>query len=189
MAKTAQFLNDRRTALVWKECKDNRETAIMSLSIRAGLRAKEIAALTWGAIDFESGVLHLSETKGNEFRRVPMSAKLIEALKAYRADLPENKTAPPALLFMNTHTRGHKAWSANACAKWISDFYQRRLGWQRFTSHSGRRTFITNAARKVSLVGGSLRDVQHLAGHGSLQTTQRYIEMDEDAQRKLVDLI
>jgi site-specific recombinase XerD len=34
-----------------------------------------------------------------------------------------------------------------------------------------------------------LRDVQQLAGHASLSTTQRYIEGDSEAKRKLVDLI
>lgn len=57
------------------------------------------------------------------------------------------------------------------------------------SSHSGRRTFITNAARKISMVGGSIRDVQILAGHSSLQTTQRYIESDSDARRRVVDLV
>ncbi len=57
------------------------------------------------------------------------------------------------------------------------------------SSHSGRRTFITNAAKKISTVGGSLRDVQWLAGHSSLQTTQRYIDGDSDARRKVVDLV
>jgi site-specific recombinase XerD len=37
--------------------------------------------------------------------------------------------------------------------------------------------------------GGSLRDVQLLAGHRSIQTTQRYIDGDSDAQRKLVAMI
>ena len=57
------------------------------------------------------------------------------------------------------------------------------------SSHSGRRTFITRAARLVHEAGGSLRDVQLLAGHRSIQTTQRYIDGDTDAQRKLVSMI
>jgi integrase len=57
------------------------------------------------------------------------------------------------------------------------------------SSHSGRRTFITRAARRVSEVGGSVRDVQQLAGHVSLQTTQHYIEGDTEAKRKLVQLV
>ena len=57
------------------------------------------------------------------------------------------------------------------------------------SSHSGRRTFITRATRKLSQAGGSLRDVQQLAGHASLQTTQRYVEGSSDAKRKLVALI
>jgi hypothetical protein len=57
------------------------------------------------------------------------------------------------------------------------------------SSHSGRRTFITRASGKISEVGGSLRDIQQLAGNASLQTTARYIEGDRDAQRKVVALI
>ena len=65
----------------------------------------------------------------------------------------------------------------------------RRAALNGCSSHSGRRTFITNAARKISTVGGSLRDVQILAGHSALGTTQRYIEADAAAQRKIVDMV
>jgi integrase/recombinase XerD len=63
------------------------------------------------------------------------------------------------------------------------------LGVQGASSHSGRRTFITSAARKIVEAGGSLRDVQELAGHASLGTTQRYIEGDSAAKRKVIGLI
>jgi integrase/recombinase XerD len=55
------------------------------------------------------------------------------------------------------------------------------------SSQSGRRTFITNAALKISTVGGSLRDVE-LAGYANLRTTQRYIDANLDAQVKVVAL-
>jgi integrase/recombinase XerD len=63
------------------------------------------------------------------------------------------------------------------------------LGFDGCSSHSGRRTFITNAARRISSVGGSIKDVQMLARHSSLAMTQRYIEADIDAQKRVVQLI
>jgi integrase/recombinase XerD len=67
--------------------------------------------------------------------------------------------------------------------------WYRHLGFVGCSSHSGRRTFITNAARKISTVGGSLRDVQVLAGHTNLRTTQRYIDANPEAQVRVVELI
>ena len=67
---------------------------------------------------------------------------------------------------------------------WFSRAYE-ALGFDGCSSHSGRRTFITRAARVVHKAGGSLRDVQLLAGHRSIQTTQRYIDGDSDAHRFL----
>ena len=79
-------------------------------------------------------------------------------------------------------------YSANALVVW---FYERfkELGFDGASSHSGRRTFITAAAKKIVEAGGSLRDVQQLAGHASLATTQRYIEGDAAAKRRVIDLL
>jgi integrase len=79
--------------------------------------------------------------------------------------------------------------TANGVAAWFRDLYVRRLGWTGYSSHSGRRTFATQAARKATTVGGSLRDVQDLLGHASLSTTQRYLEPSSEAKRKLVELV
>ena len=72
----------------------------------------------------------------------------------------------------------------NTMRDWYAD-----LGFIGASSHSGRRTFITNAAKQVFKAGGSLRDLQELAGHKSIAMTQRYIEGDSDAKRRLVNLI
>ena len=75
--------------------------------------------------------------------------------------------------------------SAQSVTNWFFTLYK-RLGYEGCSSHSGRRTAITRWSRKISSVGGSLRDVQSLARHSPLQMTQRYIEVSEDAMKKVV---
>jgi integrase len=75
--------------------------------------------------------------------------------------------------------------SAQSVTNWFFSLYK-RLGHEGCSSHSGRRTAITSWSRKISSVGGSLRDVQSLARHSSLQMSQRYIEVSEDAMKKVV---
>jgi integrase len=65
----------------------------------------------------------------------------------------------------------------------------RELGLKGASSHSGRRTYITRLAKRVVEAGGSLRDVQQLAGHSSLSTTQRYIEGSSEAKRRVTELV
>ena len=62
----------------------------------------------------------------------------------------------------------------------FSETFERLAHRRGFHSES----LMTEVARR-----GSLRDVQLLAGHRSIQTTQRYIDGDSDAQRKLVSMI
>jgi|SRR5450631_3697226 integrase len=84
--------------------------------------------------------------------------------------------------------RSRQGTTAQVIVNSFAEWY-RKLGFVGCSSHSGRRTFITNAARRISSVGGSLRDVQALAGHSTLAATQRYIATDANAQRRVVDLV
>jgi integrase/recombinase XerD len=66
---------------------------------------------------------------------------------------------------------------------WFLRLY-RDMGYDGMSSHSGRRTAITRWAQKITEVGGSLKEVQELAGHAGLATTQRYIEVNKSAKRR-----
>jgi integrase/recombinase XerD len=165
-----------------------RNRLIFLLSIRAGLRAREIALLTWSMItDAEGKVGHAialqnEVSKGRSGRVIPIHSQLRAALVEW-CEIQQP--------FSNSRiicTERSNQTSPQAIVNMFSRWYE-QIGFDGCSSHSGRRTFITNAARKISLVGGSLRDVQMLAGHTSLRVTQRYIDADHDAQRKIVELI
>jgi integrase len=60
-----------------------------SLSIYAGLRRGEVAALTWHAVDFERGIIVVDRswqgpTKNNKPRSVPLADELAVLLKRWR---------------------------------------------------------------------------------------------------------
>ena len=65
------------------------------------------------------------------------------------------------------------AFSANTMTQLFLNIY-RAAGFEGASSHSGRRTFITELASK----GVSVRVLAELAGHSSIQTTQRYIDVN-----------
>lgn len=170
-----------------------RDQTIFNLSIRSGLRAKEIASLTWAMVTTSDGkigdAIHLTNiaSKGKSGRIIPMNKAVKENLGRLLLEQQKIRHFDITTAYVITTERA-KQTSAQSIVNMFSKWY-RELGLLGCSSHSGRRTFITNAARKISSVGGSLRDVQMLAGHSSLAVTQRYIEGDSEAQRKIVDVI
>ena len=165
-----------------------RNRVIFLLSAKAGLRAKEIARLTWWMTNDPQGeigrtiCLQDSASKGKSGRMIPLNDEVRDALIEYRNQVL-SFTGPFVI-----STERALSTSPQAIVNMFQRWY-RHLGFVGCSSHSGRRTFITNAARKISTVGGSLRDVQMLAGHTNLRTTQRYIDANPDAQVRIMDLV
>lgn len=165
-----------------------RNRLIFLLSVKAGLRAKEIAKLNWFMTnDSQREIAHEiclfdSASKGKSGRRIPLNDELREALIDYRKRVMN--TAGHYVIC----TERSRSTSPQAIVNMFQRWY-RHLGFAGCSSHSGRRTFITNAARKISTVGGSLKDVQELAGHSNIRTTQRYIDASPEAQIRVVGMI
>lgn len=165
-----------------------RDEVIVLLSFNAGLRACEIAGLDWDMVLTTNG--KVSDTmmicrgiaKFGTNRRLPLNPQLKRALGKLHKALGKPASGP----IIRSERDGHM--TARSIVNWFGQRYG-ELGLTGCSSHSGRRTFITKAARVLARSGGSLRDVQELAGHRAITTTERYIEGDRDAQRKLVRLI
>lgn len=160
-----------------------RDRVMVLLSLRAGLRAGEIAGLDWSMVLDPGGrvghVLAVPDriAKKGGGRRVPLHPELRRAL----IDLwrQADRMGPIVPSRRGGHLR------ANSVVNWFVSLYA-EIGAAGCSSHSGRRTFITHAARNAHRAGASLRDVQLLAGHRSITVTQGYIDGDSDAQRRLV---
>ncbi len=165
-----------------------RNRVMILLSAKAGLRACEIAGLTWGMVLTASGRvcdhLHIEDriSKRGRGRRIPMNRDLRRAIVELKQLVAHDDHH--ALI---QSERGGKM-SPGSVVNWFQGVYT-AIGLDGCTSHSGRRTFITNASRAVARAGGSLRDVQELAGHASIGMTERYIEGDRHVQRRIIDRI
>lgn len=165
-----------------------RNRTIVLLSFKAGLRACEIAGLDWsmvltpsGAIDRQLRVADRIAKKGSG-RHIPLHPDLARTLARLHREQGRPRDGPVIRSERNRHMH------AGSIVNWFAATFA-ALGLDGCSSHSGRRTFITRSARLLTKAGGSLRDVQELAGHRHLTTTERYIQGDRDAQRKLIRLV
>jgi integrase/recombinase XerD len=197
LGKQSKTLNKSQIQMVSNHLRNGRNglrnQTIFLLSVKSGLRAKEISQLSWkevcnsdGRVDTQINLTNQT-SKGNSGRVIPLHKSvrenLIELLERHRKYYAFN---------INTSFIVRTERSPFTTSQTIINMFQKwyqTLGLIGCSSHSGRRTFITETSKKISLVGGSLRDIQMMAGHSSLQTTQRYIDGDSESQRKVVDLI
>jgi integrase/recombinase XerD len=194
LGRQAKIITDKQVRAILAELDSRRyplrDRVMFLLSIKSGLRAHEIASITWGMVTDAEGqiaefiALENRASKGKSGRIIPMHPDLKTALIALQQERGDLARYDMPVSF----SERDRGLSTGGVTVWFHRLYT-SLGMIGCSSHSGRRTFITRAARKISEVGGSLRDVQQLAGHANLGTTARYIESDNEAQRKVVALI
>ena len=191
LGKQAKTLNKAQIEMISTYLRNKRNglrnQTIFLLSVRAGLRAKEIAGLTWEMVLTPTGdisdCIHLT----NRASKGKSGGRIIPMHNSIRSNLEVliDRLGPDGFVIRSERSKSvAPQMIVNLFRGWYSE-----LGLAGCSSHSGRRTFLTTTAQKINLVGGSLRDVQSLAGHKSLQTTQRYIDINSDAQRNVVALL
>ncbi|MCR9140316.1 MAG: site-specific integrase [Alphaproteobacteria bacterium] len=187
--RQAQTLNEAQLRRVIQYCRSRRhpvrDETIVLFSFYAGLRAKELAALTIGDVYDEAGavreqfILGAAQSKGGKTRTVYLNQRLRRALAEYAAGI---RTGDPQRALFASQKGGH--FSANTMCQLFLDIYK-AVGLKDASSHSGRRTYITRLANK----GVGVRLLAELAGHSHISTTQRYIDVNAEQLSAAVELL
>ena len=158
-----------------------RDCFMLLASHKQGMRACEIARLRWADV---------TDAEGSIARTLVLPDKISK--NKHGATLPLHKAVYATLTKMRdnyppTWTRGNNPvvrgryqveMTPNYAQKIMKDLYT-KAGLEGVSSHSGRRTYITSLARKASEFNCSIKDVQTLARHANMKTTELYIEASE----------
>ena len=164
-----------------------RNRALVLTSVYSGCRVGELSSLTYTDVVDDAGKvrdeirLKAENTKTKEARIVFVNAKLKKELQQYANAY---KPADTQLKFFYSQKRKSNGYNANTLTQFFHYLYK-RAGVYGASSHSGRRTFITNLANK----GVGVRLLASLAGHRNISTTQAYIDVNDDMKRRAVELV
>ena len=165
----------------------HRNRCFILLTHLAGMRVGEVASLRW--VDVLTADGHIKEeirllpemTKGKHARTVFISTRLREELQRY-ADI-YRRSAPLECPLFYSQKDARKGFTANSLTQTVAKLY-RGAGLDGATSHSGRRSFLTNLANK----GTAIHLLSTLAGHRSISTTATYLYSSPTQLKAAVEL-
>lgn len=190
MAKQAKTLNQQelRKVLDYISTRKHsaRNRAMLMTTFLAGMRVAEVASLKFSdVVDIDGNIrneirLTPAMTKGEFARTVFISERLRKELEQYiRFYNPTDKT----MKFFYSQRKESNGFNANTLTQHFHYLYK-RVGIVGASSHSGRRSFISNLAAR----GIGVRVLMGLAGHRAISSTQKYIEINDNMLRSAVEL-
>jgi integrase/recombinase XerD len=164
-----------------------RNRAMIYTIFNTGMRVNEVANLRYkDVVDGEGAIrreirLSAEDTKTKEARVVFVNDKLHKELTRYAKSYKPLNTN---LKFFYSQKRASDGYSPNTLAQFFHYLFN-RAGIAGASSHSGRRSFITNLANK----GVGVRVIMGLSGHRALSSVQCYIDCNDDMKRNAINLL
>ncbi len=158
-----------------------RDRAMFECLYSTGIRVSELAGTNLGNIDFPGRIIRVLG-KGNKERIVPVGAKALDHIQAYRDQLAVDgpKSMDPEAVFLNKN--GGRLTTRSI--RRILEKIVREMGLNRpISPHGLRHTFATHMLDN----GADLRAVQELLGHASVSTTGRYTHVSIDRLMEAYD--
>ncbi len=173
---------DRLVLAAEQACTGNHVLTVL-LGGEAGLRCGEMMALQWGDVDLRAGKLtverqvwrgHEGPPKGGRARVLPLAPRLCKALTTHR------HVDGPNVLWSSSR----RPPCAKTVSKWLNKA-ERAANLAEHSPHMLRHTFCSHLAMN----GVSIREIQELAGHQSIETTQRYMHLAPSAGRNAIETL
>ena len=165
----------KRIPAIYTDKHQNRNLALISCSYLLGLRAMELKNLNIGDVFEPDGktkevlMLTAPNTKNQIHRDLFISNSILKSnlIKLYEHDLAERDRSEP--LFQSQKS---SRFSANSIQQLIKRIHEKCGYTDGFSSHSGRRSLITNLVH----AGFDIHSISKIAGHSSVSTTQIYVD-------------
>jgi len=152
------------------------EQALLLTCCYTGMREQEICFLAWEDVDLKKKLLRVSAKPEGGFtpktweeREIEMSNRLVEAFKK----LPRDHPWVFPTVSGKRHAHIYKIVERVAKGAGVKDAHP----------HKFRATFLTRLLQS----GCDIANVQALAGHKSIKTTQRYLGVSTELRREAVN--
>lgn len=163
-----EHLTEREVEKLIDAAKDNRhgqrDSAMILICFRHGLRASELCELQWSDVEFESATLHLRRAKGGQTGTHPLLGDELRALRVLKRD------AQSPFIFVSE--RG-APFTVSGLQKMIE-----RVGIEAKMPFKLHPHMLRHAAGYVlANKGTDTRTLQAYLGHRSIQSTVRYTEL------------
>jgi integrase/recombinase XerC/integrase/recombinase XerD len=146
--------------------------SMLRIFLNTGLRRQELLKLSWGDVDFKNRQIYVRETKTQKSRYIPMNEIVYsELMKFYKTKKSDS------LVFIN-----QKTGNGFVCIRKVFERARERAGIKNLLLKDLRRTFAT----RLLSAGVDVITIQHLLGHGSIETTLIYTMTNQDEKRRAV---
>ena len=171
------YLNDKQMRSLMLYCKESRNVnllPIIQLLALTGARKREVLDLKWQYVAMDQNYFYVPKAKNGKPRKVFLNKSASQVLE----NLAKTRQNESEFVFPNPHTG-----VPYNCIYHTWDIARKKTGFPDLRIHDLRHSFASALINN----GVAIYDVQHLLGHESIRTTQRYAHLDERTLKKSAD--
>lgn len=173
--KVPRVLSPDEVIALTTALRTDRDRAMISLMVHAGLRRCEVLGLRFGDVHIGDRRVFIADGKGGHQRLVPVIASFFTTLANYLAsERPGDAVDDHVFVVLKGRNRGRPLTAAGLDQ--VLDGARTRAGLTHATCHELRHTCFT----RLREAGMALEAIQAQAGHASIETTRIYLHLSND---------